>query len=144
MKYENLLQLFEDRVEKNSNQEAIRYKKENRWSSVSWKEWHHKSKNIARTLLSFNAELNENIALFARTSPEWIIAETGIRLTGATPVPIHAGISQDELHFILFQSEIKTIFVENPYSIKKFFLCLNRVILKSIALFISFSRCKVV
>lgn len=119
MKFDNLLQLFEDRAEKNRNQKAIRFKKENKWNSISWDEWRNKSRNIARTLLSFNSETNENIALFARTSPEWIIAETGIRLTGATPVPIHSGISQNELHFILFQAEIKTIFVENPYSIKK-------------------------
>jgi len=67
------------------------------------------AERAARGLIALGLEKGDKIALWAPNIPEWIIAFLGIAASGGVVVPVDPGMREDDLRFILEQSECRGI-----------------------------------
>ena len=64
---------------------------------------------VARGLMSMGIGKGDPVALWAPNIPEWLVAQMALAKIGAIFIPVDPGIGEDELFFILRQSESKAI-----------------------------------
>ncbi|MBN2441675.1 MAG: amino acid adenylation domain-containing protein, partial [Spirochaetales bacterium] len=106
--------LFENQVKKTPDNRAIQYNS----TSITYKELNIRANQLAHYLLEKGIKKEERIAVYQPASPDIIIALAAIMKTGATYVPISPQIPENRLHYILDDSETKTVIISG----KKLFL----------------------
>ena len=74
---------------------------------------------FATGLQALSIQSQEKIALFADNSPRWFIADQGIMTSGAVDVVRSAGAEQQELAYILENSDSTALVVENLRTLTK-------------------------
>lgn len=60
---------------------------------------------------SDNPELQEKIILIAPNSPEWIITDLAVQLSGAVLTPLYTTAGLDDVHYILEQTAARIVFI---------------------------------
>ncbi|MBN1103942.1 MAG: AMP-binding protein [Deltaproteobacteria bacterium] len=63
----------------------------------------------AKGLIRLGIREGDKVSLWAPNVPEWIIAQLALARTGAVLVPIDPGAGQEDLHYILDQSDAKAV-----------------------------------
>ena len=94
-------------------------KEAGKWIPVSTKEFIDQSENLAYGLIALGIQREDKIALIANNRPEWNFADMGIQLCGAVSIPIYPTISENDLKFILNDSQVKFVFVSSEELFKK-------------------------
>lgn len=92
---------------------AFATKKEGIWKYITYREYAEKSRQLAKALISYGIEKYDNIATLTNNRPEWNILDTGINMAGAVHVPVSPFYNEDDLHYIILNTDIKLIFVFN-------------------------------
>ncbi len=64
---------------------------------------------VARGLLSLDIAPGDRVVLWAANVPEWIVAQLAVARIGALLVPVDPGAEQEDLHYILEQSEARAV-----------------------------------
>lgn len=67
----------------------------------------------------FTPENSDKIAIISNNRPEWIIADLAVQQIGAILIPMYPTTSQQELEYILHESEAKYIFVSSEELLNK-------------------------
>jgi fatty-acyl-CoA synthase len=100
-------QMLKEAAEKYPNREAlthtdvgIRYN----YSLLLWE-----VDRAAKGLLNAGIGKGDRVALWAPNIPEWIVAMLALNKIGALFVPLDPGVGQDDLRYVLDQSEAKAI-----------------------------------
>ena len=98
-------------AKKNNNPKFLNYIQDGHWINISTKEFCLKLYNLTVNLQKLGVKKSDNIAIFADSSPYWVIADLACQLLGAVTVPIFANISRANLEYQLTQTQIKYAFV---------------------------------
>lgn len=61
----------------------------------------------------FTVESRDKIAVIARNRPEWVMLDLAVQQIGAVLIPIYPTVGEGDLEFILKDSEVKIIFVND-------------------------------
>lgn len=105
--------MFAERIEHWSNttpdKTALQIKRKGEWQRIDYRSLWQRASGVAETLLQEGIESDDRVALFAQSSPEWVIAYLGIHLTGATVVPIDCQYGAEELANLVSFAEAKCI-----------------------------------
>lgn len=64
---------------------------------------------VARGLVALDIQPGDRVALWAPNIPEWIVSQLALARIGAVLVPIDPGAGQEDLHYILEQSEARAV-----------------------------------
>lgn len=92
--------------------EAYLHQPVNRQLKVwTWKQVDEDARKIAQGLKSLGLSSGDRVAIFAKNSAEWFIADWAIMMAGMVSVPIYATAGEPTLQYILDHSEAKAIFV---------------------------------
>ena len=75
--------------------------------------------DVSCGLLKSGVSKGDNIASISNNRPEWNFVDMGILQIGAVHVPISQNISDEDLVYILNETESKIIFVANNFLFKK-------------------------
>ena len=94
-----------------NNPKFLNYLKNSNWINIPAKEFYIKLYNLADNLQKLGVKKGENIAIFADSSPYWVISDLSCQLIGAVTVPIFTNISKDNLEYQLKHTKIKYAFV---------------------------------
>jgi long-subunit acyl-CoA synthetase (AMP-forming) len=78
---------------------------------ITWREAADSSRRIASALLSLDLRPGDKIAILAKNSAEWILADIAIAMAGMISVPIYPTASADTISYIIGQSEASAVFV---------------------------------
>jgi long-chain acyl-CoA synthetase len=119
MKTVNLVDLFHRQVVKGRDAVALRHRRDGLWHSISWKRWEELATAVASGLLSLGLEKGDTVALLARNSGSWLIADVGVLMAGGVPVPIPLGLTEEELAHVLQDSRARVVLVDCPYYLSK-------------------------
>lgn len=84
---------------------------EGQWHSLSYAEVNQQVRKMAAALLQFGIQPDDKIAIFAKNSQEWMMADWAIGLAGAVSVPIFPAADRDTIQYIMQHSEAKAVFV---------------------------------
>jgi long-chain acyl-CoA synthetase len=92
---------------------ALRYKKQGHYSSITYKELRNSIDAVADELQKSGVRKGTTVGIFSYNRPEWIIADMAIMKLGGVVVPIYHTLSSSSVKYIINDSKIKLIFVEN-------------------------------
>jgi len=119
MIYKNILKMFFDVVEGNSDKTALLYKKSNRYVSINYNEFRKKVINFASGLISIGIARGERIAILSENRPEWAISDLGIMHSGALTVPFYTSLPPKQIEYLLKVSGAKSIIISNLKQLEK-------------------------
>ncbi|MFA7290487.1 MAG: AMP-binding protein [Melioribacteraceae bacterium] len=112
-------QMFENSVEKYSNNPLLWEKKYDKYESISYKDTKREVLDLSAALLLKNINPGDRVAIISEGKNYWVIAELAIFYAGAISVPISVKIDElTELKFRLAHSGTKLVFVSKQNLIK--------------------------
>jgi len=77
----------------------------------TWAEVDDHARRIAQGLLSLALEPGDRVAIFAKNSAEWFIADWAIMMAGMISVPIYATANDETIRHIVEDSGAKAVFI---------------------------------
>ncbi len=106
-------ELFRQSASKHPRQDALNFKKDGVWQSVSSAQMIERAENIALGLDSLGIGKDDKVAILAANSPAWTIADAGCQLSGVIDVPIYTTLAPNAVAYIINDSGSKAVFLEN-------------------------------
>ncbi len=92
---------------------ALNYKSDGEWISISAQTFVDRVKNVALGLAELGIRPGYRIALLSENRPEWSIVDLAILSLGAINVPIYTTQAVDQIEYILADSGARAMFVSN-------------------------------
>ena len=133
--FPSLVELFLWRVKESSSKPALWFKKNKKYSPISWKEFSDFVRHTALALYTLGVRQGDRVGILSENRPEWAYADLGILSLGAASVPIYPTSSVKECHYILEHAETKILFVSSHEQLKKLEPLLNQRKLKTVVVF---------
>jgi long-chain acyl-CoA synthetase len=106
-------ELFKQAAEKHNRRDALNYKKDGEWRSISSDEMIDRAENIALGLYSLGIRAGDRVALLASNSPEWTLTDAGCQLAGIIDAPIYTTLAPNSVEYIIKDAGAKIFFLEN-------------------------------
>lgn len=98
---------------------AFKYFANEQWQEVTWNSYYNLIEKTGEFLLSKNLKPTDRVAIISQTRYEWAVTDLAVLAIQGVTVPIYANNTQEDIKFILNNSESKIIFVENKTIYKK-------------------------
>ena len=119
LKYRTLHEMFQATCRANADIEAYRFKRDERWTGITWAETRERVAEFARALVACGAAKGDAIGVLSLTSIEWIVADLGIVSTGCVTVGIYPNNTAADCKYILNHAEVGILFLENDAQLEK-------------------------
>lgn len=113
-----IIDLFEESVNKYSNNPFIWEKETNEYKALTYKESREEVYRLAAGLLSLGVQKGDKIALLSEGRKLWVLSELAILYTGAVNIPLSIKLDGPDLQFRLEHSETSIIVVSGNQSPK--------------------------
>jgi long-chain acyl-CoA synthetase len=114
-----LNQLFFDAADRFKKPDALQYKKDGAYRSISHAEVLDRVRRLARGLSSLGVRRGDRVALLSENRPEWAIADYACLTAGMTDVPIYPTLPPEQIAYILKDSGAAAIFVSSKEQAEK-------------------------
>ncbi|HEY0081023.1 MAG TPA: long-chain fatty acid--CoA ligase [Pyrinomonadaceae bacterium] len=108
-----LPEVFERAARLHRKPDALNYKRDGQWRSVSSEEFITRARRIALGLYSMGVRRGERVGLLSESRPEWVMADAGCQLAGAIDVPIYPTQAPPQVCYILSDSGARVLFIQN-------------------------------
>ena len=128
MKYKNIPEMFYSVVNANPEKNIFNYKKNNKWISLNGLEIKKYVESISLALQNNNITKNDKVAILSSTSYKWALCDYGIICNGSTTVTVYPTLIEEQVEYILIDSDSKLIFVEDTNQFKKIESIFNKCI----------------
>ncbi|HEY9767433.1 MAG TPA: AMP-binding protein [Coleofasciculaceae cyanobacterium] len=102
--------------------------------AINYRDLYAQIQQFASGLQASGVQVQDKVALFADNSPRWLIADQGIMTSGAVDVVRSSGAEQQELAYILENSDSTALVVENFKTLNKLISELANLPIKLIVL----------
>lgn len=109
----NLAELFLQAVKKHNRPDALNFKKDGEWHSISSDEMLSRAENIALGLYSIGIHQGDRVAILSANSPDWTITDAGCQLGGVVDVPIYTTLAPNSVQYIINDSGAKVFFLQD-------------------------------
>jgi len=84
---------------------------ETEWKSMSWNQMSVLVKQISNALLNLGIKVQENIAIFSQNSWQYFCTDFGAWGIRAVTIPFYATSSEDQIHYMINDANVRFIFV---------------------------------
>lgn len=112
--------LFEEIARSHGEAPALRAKKDGRWETTSWADFHQLTGRAARGFIKLGHEPGQSIAILGYNRPEWVIADLAAIAAGGMPAGIYTTSTPEQCLYIAEHSEAAVAVVENADQLAKF------------------------
>ncbi len=114
-----LPELFLHAVSKKKRSDALSYKVNEEWRSISSDEMLERIRAVSLGLYSLGFRKGDRIAILATNSPEWTLADAACQFAGLPDVPIYTTLSPTSVEYILNDSGAKSLFIEDQAAFER-------------------------
>jgi len=111
----------------------------NQLESIGTDELIKTTKQVSRALVSLGYGHNSKVGIFGNNKPEWTLADIGILNIRGIVVPFYSTSNKEQLKYIVDETEMELMFVDDEGQLEKAISLLDKTALKTI---ISFSKIK--
>ncbi len=111
--------LFQQATEKHRREDALNYKTNGDWKSISSEEMISRAENIALGLYALGLRKGEKAAILAANSPEWTLTDAGCQFAGIVDVPIYTTLMPNSVKYIINDSGAKVFFVQDKETFQR-------------------------
>jgi len=99
---------------------AVKYKKNQSWYSLSFKEYLRAITHIQFILKDHNINPKQKVAIMSNTRWEWAAIDVATLAQGSILVPIYPNLSDDDVSYILNHCEADILFVDSAKTHEQF------------------------
>jgi long-chain acyl-CoA synthetase len=103
--------VFQNRVQKYENQACVAYKKNGKYTPISWNAMNDMVRCLGRFLLSRKIARGDTVSIFSTNRYEWWVTDLAVLSVNGVDVPIYPTNSAREAKYILENSEACLCFV---------------------------------
>ena len=108
-----LIEIFEYAVHTHNRPDAVNYKRDSRWISISSDERLQRIHHVAAGLHSLGVRRGDRVALLSESRPEWTLSDAGCLFAAAIDVPIYPTLTPSQVRYILKDSGAQILIVSN-------------------------------
>jgi long-chain acyl-CoA synthetase len=108
-----LVEVFERAARLHQKPDALNYKRDGQWRSISSAEMVARARHIALGLYALGVRRADRVALLSQNCPEWTLADAGSWFAGAIDVPIYPTQSPTQVSYILQDSGARLLFIHD-------------------------------
>ncbi len=108
-----LAELFEYVTRAHQRSDAISYKRDGRWISISSDEVLKRARRIAGGLHSLGVRRGDRVAILSESRPEWTLTDAGCMFAAAVDVPIYPTLTPTQVRYILRDSGARVLVFAN-------------------------------
>lgn len=119
MEEKTLGKVFWNRVQRYGSRVALKTKRNEAWTTISWQEWGRNVKLFSRGLIALGLEERECVALLSENRPEWTYADLALLSINALDAPIYSTNLPDAVEHIVKDSGSRFIVVSTEDQLKK-------------------------
>lgn len=123
----NMAGIFHNRADRYQYETCVRYKKDGRYTPISWNEMRNMVTKVGLGLISLGVNPQDKIGIFSENCWQWIVADLASLSIGATDVPIYATNSGSEAAYIINDSGAKVVFVSDKEHLDKILSIKNKI-----------------
>lgn len=105
--------IFHNRAEKYQYEPCLRYKKDGRYTAISWREMQRMVGNLGLGLISLGVKQDDIVTIFSENCWQWLVADLASLSIGASDAPIYATNSGEEAAYIINDSGSRFLFVSD-------------------------------
>ncbi|KAG8519050.1 Long-chain-fatty-acid--CoA ligase ACSBG2, partial [Galemys pyrenaicus] len=98
---------------------ALATKKSGKWDVLSFSQYYEACRKAARALIKLGLQRFHGVGILGFNSKEWLIAYLGAILAGGISVGIYATNSADACQYVITQSKVDILLVENDLQLRK-------------------------
>lgn len=99
---------------------AVKFKKNQSWHSLSFKEYLKNITNIQNILKDHNIGPKQKVAVMSNTRWEWAALDVATIAQGSILIPVYPNLSDDDVIYILNHCEADILFVDNAKTHEQF------------------------
>ncbi|HEY0547940.1 MAG TPA: long-chain fatty acid--CoA ligase, partial [Pyrinomonadaceae bacterium] len=114
-----LVEMFEQTVRAHNKPDALNYKSDGAWHSISSNEMLQRARHIALGLHSIGIQRGDRVALLSANCPEWTLADAGCQFAGAIDVPIYTTQTPSQVRYILQDSGARALVIQNRAALER-------------------------
>ena len=108
-----LADLFLQSAQKFDLPDALNFKADGQWRSITSAKMIERAENIALGLHSLGLAKGDRAAILAGNSPEWTLSDAGCQFGGIVDVPIYTTLSPNSVSYIIKDSQTRVFFIQN-------------------------------
>jgi long-chain acyl-CoA synthetase len=108
-----LVEMFERTVRLHPKPDALNYKQDGEWRSISSEEMLARARAAALGLHSLGVRAGDRVGLLSENCPAWTISDAGCLFAGAVDVPVYPTLTPPQVAYILNDSGARVLFVQN-------------------------------
>lgn len=121
---DTIVRRFIDTAKRHPNKTAVRFPQATssrtiNWLELNWTEYRQLVDSLAAGLQAHGVHKGDKVAILANTRLEWAALDLAILGLGAISVPIYPSSTQEDVSFILHDSQAKIFFVEDLAVLRK-------------------------
>ncbi|NQT06355.1 MAG: long-chain fatty acid--CoA ligase [Candidatus Omnitrophica bacterium] len=113
--------IIRDHIESHPDRIILRFKRDAKISSATWRELGGKVDLLGCALLDLGVKIGDRVAILSENRPEWAYADLAILSCGAVTIPIYASCAPKDVEYILKDSGAEVIFVSGKDQLEKIF-----------------------
>ncbi|WP_417516701.1 AMP-dependent synthetase/ligase [Minwuia sp.] len=111
--------MFWTRVQKWSDQTAMRKKQFGIWQKITWAEFGRQARGVGSGLVAMGVGKGDVVCVLSNTLPEWMYADMGIQCVGAVCAGIYPTDAAAQVEYLVNDSSCRVIFVEDAEQLDK-------------------------
>ena len=112
--------VFAEAVAKWGDKDALHWKEDGEWRSLTWKGYRDEVAAVALALRSLGFGPGQFGLIMARNVPEHMIADLGIVHAGGTAISVYNTLAPEQIEYVANHSEASIAFVEDEGFLAKF------------------------
>lgn len=113
METDNLVEMLYHTVNRFPDKNAIMWKVDGAYRSISYREFWNRIEHTAAGLALLGVQENDKVAILSNSNPMWGITDFAVASIGAVSVPVYPTLPSDQIAFILNNADVKIAVVEN-------------------------------
>jgi long-chain acyl-CoA synthetase len=119
MEVKTVSDIFFNAVKKNPDKELFLYKEGGSYKGIKASEMKDRVEKIGNGLISLGLEFEGKVGILSHNRWEWAAADLGIVSIGAADVTIYPTLNAEQIEYIVNNSDMTMIFVENQLQYEK-------------------------
>jgi len=116
-----LAEVFTRAVGRHPKPDALNYKRDGAWRTISSAELIERAHHIACGLHALGLRRGDRAAILSESSPEWTLTDAGCQFAGVVDVPIYPTQAPPQVRYILDDSGARVLFVRNRAAFERIF-----------------------
>lgn len=127
MKFKNLGEMLFKNTKEFADKPFYMFKREGRYQTLTYKDFFDQVILVSSGLKSLGLDKGDKVVMLSENRIEWAMVDYACQVAGLVSVPIYATLLENQVEYIVNDSDAKVVFVSNCYQEEKLILIKDKL-----------------